>query len=206
MSTAIADPLLPTRRPATYEDLCQVPEPFTVELIDGELIVHPQPAGPHCVSNSSTGGDLWSRFGRRSTGGWWIVDEPELHMGHPNPKSLVLVPDLAGWLRERVPRYPATAGVEIVPDWVCEVFSPHSQRHDRIRKGHIYATLGVKWMWLIHPVEQTLEVYELRDGVWAWLQSFEGATKVRARPFDSEELDMADWWLEIEEPPPPAQP
>jgi len=202
MSTAVANPVLP-KRPATYDDLCRVPEPFIVELIDGDLHVQPRPAIPHARSNSSAAGDLWYRFGRGRTGGWWILYEPELHLGSPNPRSLVLVPDIAGWMRDRVPVLPSAAGLEIVPDWVCEVFSPSSHRHDRFHKANLYARLGVRWMWLIDPLDQTLEVYELRDGVWAWIQSFEGAQKARARPFDAEELDLGDWWLDTISPAPP---
>ena len=42
--------------------------------------------------------------GRGGPGGWWIVVEPELHFGED-----VLVPDLAGWRRERMPVFPSRA-------------------------------------------------------------------------------------------------
>ena len=38
-------------------------------------------------------------------GGWWIIDEPELHLGE-------VVPDLAGWRRERMVELPERERVE----------------------------------------------------------------------------------------------
>ena len=39
-------------------------------------------------------------LGETGPGGWVILDEPELHLGRRPDK---LVPDLAGWRRERMP-------------------------------------------------------------------------------------------------------
>lgn len=46
------------------------------------------------------GGRLSGPFdeGRGGPGGWIILDEPELHLSED-----VLLPDLAGWHRERMP-------------------------------------------------------------------------------------------------------
>ncbi|MGH9385379.1 MAG: Uma2 family endonuclease [Vicinamibacterales bacterium] len=88
-----------TRRRATYEDLCEVPDHKVAEILDGELIVTPRPALRHASASSGLGGHIWGPFqgGRSGPGGWWILDEPELHLADD-----ILVPDLAGWRRERV--------------------------------------------------------------------------------------------------------
>src|SRR5256885_278709 len=57
--------------------------------------------------------------GRR--GGWRILIEPELHFGND-----VLIPDLAAWRWERMPKLPKTAAFEVAPDWICEIVSPSS--------------------------------------------------------------------------------
>lgn len=125
-----------TRRRATYEELCQVPDHKVAEILDGELIVTPRPALRHASASSGLGGLLWGPFqgGRSGPGGWWILDEPELHLADD-----ILVPDLAGWRRERVPSIPDTAYMTLAPDWVCEVISPATERMDRSRKIRIYA-------------------------------------------------------------------
>jgi Uma2 family endonuclease len=111
----------PVRKRATYDDLLRVPEHLVAEIVDGDLQASPRPAGRHAVASSGLGGQIWPPFdqGRGGPGGWWILDEPELHLGED-----VLVPDLAGWRRERMPDIPDTAFFALAPDWVCEVLSP----------------------------------------------------------------------------------
>src|SRR5262245_40838427 len=102
-----------TRRRATYQDLCEVPDHKVAEILDGELIVSPRPALRHSRASSSVGGNLWGPFqeGRGGPGGWWILDEPELHLGED-----VIVPDLAGWRRERLAIVPDAAYLTLAPD------------------------------------------------------------------------------------------
>jgi Uma2 family endonuclease len=128
-------------RRATYDDLLALPEHVVGELIDGELIVSPRPALPHALASSAIGGELHGPFNRPpggGTGGWWILDEPELHFG-----ADVLVPDLAGWRRERMPTLPNLPALELPPDWVCEVISPSTARLDRTRTMRPYARVEV---------------------------------------------------------------
>src|SRR5580700_3070151 len=111
----------PVKRRATYEDLLAVPEHLIAEIIDGELLTQARPALPHSRAATALGGELHGPFdrGRGGPGGWILLDEPELHI-HGD----VLVPDLAGWRRERMPELPDAAAIELAPDWVCEVLSP----------------------------------------------------------------------------------
>lgn len=99
---------------ATYDDLCQIPDHLVAEIIHGSLITHPRPASKHALAASALGGDLMNPFhrGRGGPGGWWILDEPELHLG-----ANILVPDLAGWRRERMPEFPDSAWFDLAPDW-----------------------------------------------------------------------------------------
>ncbi|GAB6043198.1 hypothetical protein JCM17961_38760 [Endothiovibrio diazotrophicus] len=129
--------------------------------------------------------------GRGGPGGWWIFDEPELHLG-----SHVLVPDLGGWRRERMPRLPDTAWFELPPDWVCEVLSPSTARVDRVEKLPIYAANGVAHVWLIDPELRTLEAYENRDGHWLLLAAFENDNPVAVAPFDAVTIDLGVLWAD----------
>lgn len=126
------DVMAKSKQRATYEDLLRLPEHLVGEIIDGELIASPRPAMPHAKTTSIMGMQL-GPFGLGGGGsgldGWWIVDEPELHL-HGD----VVVPDLAGWRRERMPRIPNSAAVELPSDWICEVVSPRSGRIDRVAK------------------------------------------------------------------------
>jgi Uma2 family endonuclease len=122
-------------------------------------------------------------------GGWIVLDEPELHL-HGD----VLVPDLAGWRRERMPELPDAAAFELAPDWVCEVLSPSTAAVDRADKLPIYAREGVQHAWLLDPTAKTLEVLRLEGDAWRLLATWRDEAVVRAEPFDAFELDLAVLW------------
>jgi Uma2 family endonuclease len=182
------------RKIATYEDLLRVPDHMVAEILDGELFASPRPAVPHARTASGVGGLLFERFDRPSgggdgPGGWWILDEPELHL-----RDDVVVPDLAGWRRERLPTLPRGPWLDQAPDWVCEVASPSTEAIDRGRKLRIYAREGVSHLWLLNPRLRTLEVYKRSEDKWILLETLVGNETVRAEPFDAVELDMTRWW------------
>ncbi len=123
------------RRPATYDDLLKVPNILVAEILDGELYVTPRPAPKHADAGSGLGGALRGPFdrGRGGPGGWRILFESELHL-----KADVLVPDLAGWRRSRLPVLPDEAFFSIAPDWTCEVVSPSTAALDRVKNLSVY--------------------------------------------------------------------
>lgn len=179
------------KRPATYEDLIAVPEHMVAEIVNGELVASPRPAPRHASTSSTLGIDLGGPFqrGRGGPGGWWILDEPELHLG-PD----VMVPDIAGWRRERMPNLPDEAYFPLAPDWVCEVLSDSTRRHDRIVKMPLYAKYGVSHLWLVEPKERTLETFVLENGRWALHGTHSDDDRIRAPPFDAIELELAPLW------------
>jgi Uma2 family endonuclease len=177
---------------ATYEDLLAVPDHKVAEILDGELFVSPRPAAPHARTASVLGVEIGSPFdrGRGGPGGWWILDEPELHLGED-----VLVPDLAGWRRERMSTVPNAAFFTLAPDWVCEVVSHSTEQIDRRRKQPIYAREGVSHLWFVNPLARTLEVYRRSPDGWLLAATHAGAEQVRAEPFDAVELELAALWI-----------
>jgi Uma2 family endonuclease len=181
----------PFDRPATYEDLAKVSDIMVAEIVDNELHASPRPAPRHATGASSLGMLIGSPYhhGRGGPGGWWILDEPELHL-----RRDVLVPDLAGWRRSRMPSLPETAYFALVPDWICEVLSPSTASLDRVKKLTIYAREEVSHAWLIDPDARTLEVLRLESGRWTILATHAGAEVVRAEPFVDVELELAALW------------
>ena len=134
----------------TFEEKLQV-----AEILDGELFLSPRPASRHARATSLLGSELTGAFDRESgnpagPGGWWILDEPELHFG-----SDVVVPDIAGWRRERMPRIPDAPWFDLAPDWLCETLSPSTARIDRTRKLAIYAREGIRHVWLVDPMQRS---------------------------------------------------
>uniref|UniRef100_UPI0025E9D1B3 Uma2 family endonuclease n=1 Tax=uncultured Thiodictyon sp. TaxID=1846217 RepID=UPI0025E9D1B3 len=164
----------PQSQPTLYEQLEALPEGLTGEILDGQLYTQPRPSGPHVLASSSLGDELVGPFqkGRGGPGGWWIIDEPELHFLYDTE---VDVPDLAGWRKERMPTIPRGHRFTVVPDWVCEILSPSTAGIDREIKMPIYAQFGVAYAWLIDPVAHTLEAYTLDGGAWREIGRFAGA-------------------------------
>lgn len=179
------------KRPATYEDLRAVPDSLVAEILDGELHTSPRRAPPHADASSGLGGALRGPFdrGRGGPGGWRILFEPEVHLA-----ADVVVPDLAGWRRERLPSLPDEAFFSVAPDWVCEVLSPSTVAIDRVKKLAIYARERVAHVWLVDPLARTVEVLRFENGRWLIVATFGGFDLVRAEPFEALELDLSLLW------------
>jgi len=188
-------PVTTARRRATYDDLIAVPDNLVAEIIDGELVTSPRPASPHALAATRIGTDLGGPFDRPPggglPGGWWLLFEPELHLGED-----VIVPDFAGWRRDRMPVLPNVVGFTQPPDWVCEVVSPSTGAVDRGRKMRIYARERVGHLWMVDPLARTLEIYRLEADRWIVASTHAASERVRPEPFDAMELDIGRWWLE----------
>jgi Uma2 family endonuclease len=199
-ASAMGHPAEKHRR-ATYADLEAVPPNKVAELIRGVLHVMPRPAPPHSTASSILGVKLGGPFGLGDggPGGWRILDEPELRFPDPDAPGEVeaLVPDIAGWRRERMPKLPKTAYFELAPDWICEVLSPSTEKIDRDEKMPVYAREGVRHAWLVDPLARTLEVFTLgSDQRWGRAIVHRDAERVRAVPFDAIEFDLSVLWEE----------
>jgi len=180
-------------RPTLYEQLEALPEGLVGEILDGQLYTQPRPSGPHSLAASALGGELFGPFhrGRGGPGGWWIIDEPELHFMRDIE---VDVPDIAGWHRDRMPRIPAGHRFEITPDWICEILSKSTEGKDRDIKMPIYAQYGVAHAWLLDPRSRTLEAYALENSVWREIGRFSGDVLVSVEPFEAIAIDLAVLW------------
>lgn len=182
------------RKPSLYEQLCALPEGVRGEIINGQLRTQPRPSGPHALATSRLGGDIEGPYGRGrgGPGGWWIIDEPEIHFVRDLE---VEVPDIAGWRRERMPRLPDGHRFEVVPDWICEVLSPSTKSTDREEKMPIYARFGVQHAWLVDPKTRTLEAYRLSAGAWFPLGVFRDDDEVSVAPFEATVVRLLDLWV-----------
>ena len=191
MTTATQRTESEARPRATYQDVLDAPPHRVAELVDGVLYTNPRPAMPHALASSALEIDLGAafQFGRGGPGGWWIVVEPELHLGDD-----ILVPDLAGWRRTRMPSYPETAYTTLVPDWVCEILSPSTRGLDLETKRPVYARDCVRHLWLVDPAARTLEAFELAAGEWSTIATVAGDAVVQIPPFEAASFSLADLW------------
>ena len=176
---------------ATYQDVLDAPPNMVAEIIEGVLHMNPRPASMHAWASTGLGESIGPPFnrGRGGPGGWWIVDEPELHLGED-----ILVPDMAGWRRERMPVYPDVKFFTLVPDWICEILLPSTRALDQGMKRGIYAREGVAHLWFVDPHARTLEAFELHDGKWVLLETVTGNDPVSVAPFEAISFSLGELW------------
>jgi Uma2 family endonuclease len=183
----------PAKREATYEDLFDISQNMTGEIIHGELVVTPRPSRRHVYTSSALGGKLMPpyQFGEgNGPGGWIIIIEPEIGLGRD-----ILVPDLAGWKRERFPISEDHNWISVAPDWVCEVLSPGTAKTDKTDKMPIYAQYEIPYLWFIDPIAKTMDVFRLESGKWVVVGLFVESDKIRVAPFPEAEIDLGALWL-----------
>ena len=176
---------------ATYADLEAVPPHLVAEVIDGTLVTHPRPLPAHAAAMFALGNEIGDPFqkGNGGPGGWIFMVEPELHLG-----KHVLVPDIAGWRRERLPKDPKTVGITTAPDWLCEVLSPSTASHDRTSKFRIYHEHRVGHLWYVDPQYRTLEVFAWSEPHWIPVANFGDFEQVSAPPFAELTFDLGALW------------
>ncbi len=180
---------IPATKRATYDDVLNAPAHLVAELIDGVLETHPRPVPKHAVTAVELGSALAGPFrkGRGGPGGWLFMSEPELHFG-PD----VVVPDLAGWRRERMPTVQDEAFITLAPDWVCEILSPSTEKLDRNAKRRIYAEAGITYLWLLDPRTRSLEAFQLVTSKWMLIGVVDGDDHVSIAPFDAISFQLSD--------------
>ncbi|MFT3986776.1 Uma2 family endonuclease [Aestuariivirga sp.] len=181
----------PATRHATYADLAAVPPHLVAEIIQGALVTHPRPSPRHAAAHLSLGNMVGQgyQFGKGGPGGWIFLNEPELHLGRD-----VVVPDLAGWRRERLSPFPSTAWIETPPDWVCEILSDATEKYDRNEKRRIYGAAGVPDLWLLDPRAKLLECFRLVAGNWLLTNTFIDRETVKAQPFEAAAFALDQLW------------
>lgn len=190
-------------RSATLADLLALPEQGRgYELINGDL-VEKQAGFRHGRAQFNLAGLLspYRRGGGGSDrpGGWWFLTE-ELVAFSP---SQLLRPDVAGWLRERLPEPPEDDDtvVRVAPDWVCEILSPRKAAQDRILKKRIYHQHQVPYYWIIDPRDESLTVLQWTEKGYLEILAAQRGERVRAEPFLTLDLQVGVLFGDDEEEP-----
>src|SRR4051794_11201953 len=118
------DPGFPNLRASVVAAFRNAPSELVAEIVDGEISLLPRPRPRHARGSSRLGARLrpFDDPDEGDPGGWLILDEPEIHLGTlPD----IVVPDIAGWRRERLPEEvfanDDTVAITIAPDWICEI-------------------------------------------------------------------------------------
>lgn len=180
------------RPPPTYEEVVANPGHYMAETLNGSLVFRSRFANRQINAKSVIGMEIGFRFhgrgGAGGPGGWWILDEPEIHLGDD-----VVIPTLAGYRQDRLPELGDGLFLKVAPDWVCEVLSPNSTRTSSV-KLPIYSREQVRHVWLVDPLARTLVVFRHTGSQWLLVADYGDSSLVRVEPFDAIELDIARVW------------
>ena len=176
---------------ATYQDVLNAPPYKVAEIVDGKLYTHSRPAPLHTLARSGLGSRIGKPFhlGDGGPGGWWIIDEPEIHLSED-----IVVPDIVGWRRVRMPEIPTTAYFTLVPDWVCEVLSPSTRKLNLGGKSAVYSREGVRYLWLVDPDNRSLAAYFLCETRWVLNDRLFDDELVSLPPFEAITFNLSDLW------------
>jgi Uma2 family endonuclease len=176
----------------TLADLEALPPGVKGEIIEGVLYTMTRPRARHQRVAYEIGMRIHEPFdaARGGPGGWWILIEPGIEL----PNTPEIAPGLAGWRRERLPELPEDSSLVVVPDWVCEILSPSTRRHDLLVKKPYYARIGVAHHWLVDRAASTLTAYRLEREHWVDLGTWGDETEARIPPFDAVPLDVRSLW------------
>jgi Uma2 family endonuclease len=179
-----------------YERIRNLPEGMTGEILVPNVLRTMSRPGKRHRRSARHILRLLDQFDANVGGtGWWIEVEAEVRL----PGNRLVVPDLIGYRVERVPELPEENPLTIVPDWVCEVLSPSTEKEDTTIKRPLYARCGISWIWIVDPAKRLIEVYETVDGRPALTALAKEDERVVLPPF-GEEFDVGPFWLPDAQP------
>jgi Uma2 family endonuclease len=191
----------PLKRPADWQSILEAPPGLKAEVLDGALLMSPRPRPAHGLAQAALSAALFARsqpVAGEPRSGWWLVIEPDVLFDPHN----IVSPDLCGWRRERLPELPESGPIALAPDWICEVVSPTSARHDRIAKADLYLRGGVPFYWILDPTLRTLEALAAEagrpeSGRWVRLGAWSDGDAPSVPPFDALPLDVGGLFVPV---------
>ncbi len=173
----------------TYEDYCELPDDRNrYEIIDGVLHVSPAPSEKHQRALGGLFEQVGPHVRRRRLGRVYVAPlDILLSVGN------VVQPDLVFVGRERLSVLTA-ANVQGAPDLVVEVLSPSTRSFDLREKRDAFGRHGVRWYWVVDPLAETIEAYELLGEAYELVASASGSVGFSAGPFPDLTIDLALLW------------
>lgn len=186
-----AEVLQPPSFEELYEQIRELPQGVTGEILTPNVVkTMSRPGKRHRRSALQCSDALRSLNQNLGGTGWWIEVEAEVRL----PNNRLVVPDLVGYRVERVPELPDENPLTILPDWVCEVLSPSTEKDDLFIKRPLYAQCGISWIWIVDPAKHILEVYETLNGRPALTAVAQENERIVLPPFETE-FDVGPFWL-----------
>lgn len=86
-------------------------------------------------------------------------------------------------------------GCSGAPDWILEIVSPSSRKHDYILKNALYSDAGVREYWIVDPDKEQITVYYYEEDAAPSLYTFD--LPVKSGIFPGLKITIAELLREI---------
>jgi Uma2 family endonuclease len=145
----------------TVDDYMMLEEGAPFQLINYELVMSPSPIPFHQVISRRIVNAISDFLGEKVEDGFLVYSPMDVKLDEGN----ILQPDILYVCAERKDQI-VKACVEGAPDLVVEILSPSTGYYDLRQKKDIYEKYGVKEYIIVDPIEQSVELYALKDGAY----------------------------------------
>ena len=183
---------LPQEKLYTLADLLSWEEEVRMELIDGVPIMMATPVRAHQKSVRELFGQLYNYLKGKQCEVYtapFAVRLFEQEGDRPENVGTVVEPDISVVCS---PDKLDDIGCKGAPDFIIEVLSPSTQRHDRLTKFNLYQRAGVREYWIADPANQSVQAFLLEDGRYSIKELGIPGDRLRVSVLEDCVLDLTD--------------
>lgn len=174
----------------TLADLLEWDDNIRYELYDGQPVAMASPSNAHQLISGELFRQLSNYLLRKQCKVYSAPFDVQPFAGKddsPETISTVVQPDISIVCD---PEKTSGHGCKGAPDMVIEVLSPSTGRYDKVLKFNLYWQAGVREYWLVDPVDHTVSVYTLKDGVYQ-ATAYDASSSVRVGILDDCTIDLS---------------
>ena len=150
-------PSIVNSRLITGEELLKMKDIELCELVAGRLVPMSPTGGEHGFIELQIAYHL-KNFVSTNKIGWVLTGEVGIYTRR-NPDS-VRGADVVFISKKRLPQKPQKGFLQVAPELVVEILSPPEPLQEIQQKIKEYLDIGVKWIWIVHPNQRTITIYQ----------------------------------------------
>lgn len=141
-----------------YQDYLQLSEDKRYEIIDGELFMVPSPNEAHQRFLVTLTISLANYVKKNKLGSVYCAPFDVLFS-----EEDIVQPDII-FVSNKNKKIVTKDNIQGTPDLLVEILSPGTSKRDLGIKKKLYAKNGVREYWIVDPVQETVEVLNLKEG------------------------------------------
>ncbi len=161
------EPAVIEKKIYTYEDYLKTPDDERYELIEGDLMMTPAPSIKHQRVSRKLAFVL-ENFVMSHELGELFYAPCDVFLDDKN----VVQPDILFISKERL-NIIGEKNIQGAPDLAIEITSQSTAYRDLALKKKLYAKYGVKEYWIVDPMQDTVEVYLLKNSAYTLERAYE---------------------------------